>query len=219
MEARIQLFLVSSNRLLREALARLLRKKNDIYVVGVRHCMPEILDEVVGKDSDVLLLEGFSAECAGQPLVPELLKRLPRLKVILLGMDDSGPVFLNSMREGVAGYLLQDASADDVVAAVRAVMQGDAVCPPQLCWTLFRHVAQQASGLPNMRVRVQLGLTRRQQQLLPMIAEGLTNKEIASQLSLSEQAVKNHIHRMLQRVGVEDRLSVVELCRSQGHLL
>ena len=218
-KARIQLFLVSSNRLLREALARLLRKKNDIYVVGVTHCTPEVLDEIAGKTCDVLLLDGCPAEFTGRPLVLELRKQLPRLKVILLGMEESELAFLRSVREGVAGYLLQDASAADVVAAVRAVMQGEAVCPPRLCWALFRHVAQQASGLPSVRIRVQLGLTRRQQQLLPLIAEGLTNKEIASHFSLSEQTVKNHIHRMLQRVGADDRLSVVELCRNQGHLV
>jgi len=64
-----------------------------------------------------------------------------------------------------------------------------------------------------MRVKSHLGLTRRQQQLVPLIAQGLTNKEIALQLNLSEQTVKNHVHRMLQKVGAEDRLSVVEMVR------
>ena len=64
-----------------------------------------------------------------------------------------------------------------------------------------------------MRVKSQLGLTRRQQQLVPLLAQGLTNKEIALQLNLSEQTVKNHVHRMLQKVGADDRLSVVEMVK------
>jgi DNA-binding NarL/FixJ family response regulator len=64
-----------------------------------------------------------------------------------------------------------------------------------------------------MRVKAQLGLTRRQQQLVPLLAQGLTNKEIAAHLNLSEQTVKNHVHRMLQKVGADDRLSVVEMVK------
>jgi two-component system, NarL family, response regulator DegU len=216
---RIQLSLVSSNRLLRESLARLLRKKEDIYVVRVTHCTPEILQEIAKPPCDVLLLDGCPSDIGGRPLLPELLQRRPRLKIILLGMEESEPLFLRSVREGAAGYLLQDASAADVVAAVRAVMQDEAVCPPRLCWALFRHMMRQAAALPNLQIRVRLGLTRRQQQLLPLIAQGLTNKEIAALLNLSEQTIKNHIHRMLQRVGADDRLAVVELCRSQGQLV
>ena len=101
----------------------------------------------------------------------------------------------------------------DVVAAIRAVIQDEAVCPPRLCLSLFKYVAGMRTNLPNVRVKVQLGLTRRQQQLVPLVAQGLTNKEIALQLNLSEQTIKNHIHRMLQRLGVEDRLSAVEIVR------
>jgi DNA-binding NarL/FixJ family response regulator len=70
--------------------------------------------------------------------------------------------------------------------------------------------------MPNFQIRASLGLTRREQQLVQMIGLGLTNKEIAAQLNLSEQTVKNHVHRMLRKAGASDRLAVVELCRTQG---
>ena len=73
---------------------------------------------------------------------------------------------------------------------------------------LFTYAARQPS-VPNPKLRAMHGLTRREQQLLPLIAQGLTNKEIASHLGLSEQTVKNHIHRILQKVGSEDRLSAI----------
>lgn len=216
---KIQLSLVSSNRLLREALTRLLQKKEDVRVVQVAQSISEILQEVSKGCCDVLLLDGCPSELGGRPLLPELLKRRPQLKIVLLGMEESESAFLRSVREGAAGYLLQDASATEVVAAVRAVVQEEAVCPPRLCWALFRHTMRQAATLPSAQIRLRLGLTRRQQQLLPLIAQGLTNKEIASLLNLSEQTVKNHIHRMLQRAGAGDRLAVVELCRSEGQLI
>jgi DNA-binding NarL/FixJ family response regulator len=107
----------------------------------------------------------------------------------------------------------------DVVAAVRAVAQDEAACPPRLCFSLFKYVSREWNLVPNIRVKVRLGLTRRQQQLIPLVAQGLTNKEIASHLLLSEQTIKNHIHRMMQRVGAEDRLAIVEMVRMQGIFL
>jgi len=96
------------------------------------------------------------------------------------------------------------------------VTEGEAVCPPSLCLDLFDYVCQQSRLLPNFRVKQQLGLTRREQQLVEMIGRGLTNKEIAQQLNVAEQTIKNHVHRMLRKVGVNDRLAVVDLCRTQG---
>jgi DNA-binding NarL/FixJ family response regulator len=81
---------------------------------------------------------------------------------------------------------------------------------------LFERVANQKTHPPSFAIRHNLGLTRREQQLVQMISRGLTNKEIASQLNLSEQTVKNHIHRMLRKLGATDRLGAVELCRVPG---
>jgi DNA-binding NarL/FixJ family response regulator len=100
--------------------------------------------------------------------------------------------------------------------AIRAVAQGDAVCPPALCRSLFDHVASSGAWQPGIQVRKNLGLTRREQQLVQLVSEGLTNKEIASRLYLSEQTVKNHVRRMLRKAGATDRLEAVERWRAQG---
>ncbi|MFY9531258.1 MAG: response regulator transcription factor, partial [Candidatus Acidiferrales bacterium] len=139
-----------------------------------------------------------------------------RWKTVLIGMDKDSRLFLETVRRGVMGYLLKDASAVDVVAAVRTIAQGEVVCPPCLCRFLFEYVARQVTEMPSSRVRTQIGLTRREQQLVPLIARGFTNKEIAAHFNLSEQTVKNHIHNILHKVGVEDRLSVLHVYRAQG---
>ena len=134
----------------------------------------------------------------------------------MIGMECDRDVFLRAVREGAVGYVLKDASALEVASAVRAVSDGEAVCPPSLTLCLFEYVSQQTRLMPNFRTKQQLGLTRREQQLVEMIGRGLTNKEIAQQLNVAEQTIKNHIHRMLRKVGVTDRLAVVDLCRTQG---
>ncbi|HEV2315674.1 MAG TPA: response regulator transcription factor [Candidatus Acidoferrales bacterium] len=124
-------------------------------------------------------------------------------------------LFLQSVRSGASGYIPKEASAMDVVAAVRSVAQGEAVCSPRLCKFLFDIVARQRAEAPRRSMTLDLGLTRREQELIPLIEKGLTNKEIASQLYLSEQTIKNHVHRILRKVGAENRLSVSELCRAR----
>jgi DNA-binding NarL/FixJ family response regulator len=165
---------------------------------------------------DVLLSDAAGTALSDLQVIPEAQKAIPGLKVLMIGMEPDKEVFLRAVRSGAVGYLLKDASAVEVVTAVRSAVSNEAVCPPSLCLTLFEYVAKQRTTMPNFQIRASLGLTRREQQLVQMIGLGLTNKEIAAQLNLSEQTVKNHVHRMLRKAGASDRLAVVELCRTQG---
>ena len=218
MSTKISVFLVAGNRLLREALARLLSKRGDFDICGVSPCVPEVTSSIATLGADVLVLDSITVQLSEYALIPEIAKQAPSVKVVLIDMADDPEVFLECVRAGAVGYLLKDASAADVISAVRSVAQGQAICPSQLSMPLFRTVARQWTSVPSSRIKLELGLTRRQQQLVPLIAQGLTNKEIASHLNLSEQTVKNHIHRMLRRVGASDRLQVVDLTRYHGAL-
>ena len=135
---------------------------------------------------------------------------------MMIGMPADRDTFLRSVRDGAAGYVLENASALEIVLAIRSVSNDEAVCPPRLCTILFEQIARQSTQMPSFHIKQQLGLTSRQQQLVQMIARGLTNKEIANQLNLAEQTVRNHVHRMLRKLGATDRLEVAELCRSEG---
>jgi len=121
--------------------------------------------------------------------------------------------FLQYVRAGIRGYLLLGASAKDVWEALEGVHAGKAYCPSALCGLLFNYFEREATSLPSGAVRQQLGLTRREQQLIPLIAQGLTNKEIANRFCLSEQTVKNHLYRMKHKVGADNRLGIVPAIR------
>lgn len=216
MNNKIHVFLVAGNRLLREALAKLLTKKGDVEVCGVSPFLPEISSSIAMQDVDALVLDAITVQLSDYALISEIAAHAPNIKVILIDMDDDSETFLKCVRAGAVGYVLKDASAADVISAVRLVGQGQAVCPSQLCMSLFRTVTRQWTSFPSARIKIELGLTRRQQQLIPLIAQGLTNKEIGSHLNISEQTVKNHIHRMLRRVGASDRLQVIDLTRNEG---
>jgi DNA-binding NarL/FixJ family response regulator len=217
--ARPSVFVAADNRLLREALAHMLSKTGNIEVIGMESPAPLRAESVAQMRPDVLLLTSRGALNDDLLMIQQVRAAAPGVRILLLGLARSEAEFLRCVRAGISGYLLQDASADDVVAGLRAVQAGEAVCPGTLCTALFRYFESEAASLPCASARRRLGLTRREQQLVPLIARGLTNKEIASHFSLSEQTVKNHLYRMKHKTGAEDRLDIVQLYRLQGFLV
>ncbi len=214
----IRVFLLIENRLLREALVRLFRKRSDLTVVGQSWQADLNVQQVLDSNCDVLVVASFQTNCLPASITLECIGQLS-LKVVLIGMDCDEEEFLAAVRAGVTGYLLKDASASDVLNAVRSVFRGEAVCPPQLCSTLFRFVAQTAKEMPARDSALRPELTLRQQQLVSLVAKGLTNKEIASLLNLSEFTVRNHIHRILKQVDAESRSEAVDVIRASGFVL
>src|SRR6266481_8792541 len=132
----IRAFLLIENRLLREALVRLFRKRPDLIVVGQTYPADETPLGILETQCHVLVADSFLPPYLKANLTSK--SGIPAgLKIILVGMAPDEEEFMAAVRSGVTGYLLQDASASDVVAAVRAVFRGEAVCPPQLCSPLF----------------------------------------------------------------------------------
>lgn len=215
MEAKTKVFILCSNRLLRESIARILGKKADFEIVASQAINIVTPDEIIDSGADVVVLDSLEFLLADPGWCSRTLIFGRSLKCVLIAMEADNSRFLTAVRRGARGYVLQDASAADVVAAIRAVAEGQAVCPPAYAQVLFDCIARQADELPSSRRRTQWGLTRREQQLIPLIGQGLSNKEIANHLSLSEQTIKNHIHRILRKVGVSDRLSVLEAYRNE----
>jgi DNA-binding NarL/FixJ family response regulator len=208
---RIKVLLAVGNHLLRKALGRILQQRPDILVMGQSADLSDMELIITRSESDVILLDSVTASALSRQSGIRMRDLNPNAQVLLIGMDADECVFLRAVRAGVRGYLLNEASAADVIAAIHSVARGEAVCPSQLRKALFDTLAGVRKFPPSER-KMGLRLTR-QQELLPMIARGLTNKEIASHLNLSEQTVKNHIHRMLRKVGANDCLQIIEISR------
>jgi two-component system response regulator DevR len=216
MGSRTKVLILCVNRLLRESIARILGKRTDFEITTAPAQPCASIEQVRDSGADVLVLDSldFLLDNFASPPTPGTDEQ--SVKSVLIAMTDDRSSFLTSIRRGARGYVLQNASATDVVFAVRSVAEGHAVCPPHYTEFLFDYVATQTTELPNSQKRAQWGLTRREQQLIPLIGRGLSNKEIANHLNISEQTVKNHIHRILRKVGVVDRLSIYEVLQHEG---
>ena len=207
-----EVFLLAENRLLREALIRLLSKRSEVRVVGSNSYSPSVHHEIITARPQIILLDSSGLACSKSKLITTLRSAVQNLRIVMVDMDPDEQVFLNAIRAGIAGYVLKDASASEVAATISAVAKGRAVCPQSLCMALFRCVMQQALPQPTISWGADLGLSRRELEMLELLRLRLTNKEIALRLNLSEQTVKNHVHHTLRKVGAPNRFSVVELC-------
>ena len=168
---------------------------------------------------DILLLTPRGSMTKDIDVIRDVRVNAPATRILMIGLDGDEREFLQYVRAGVKGYFLRDASAENVLAGMQAVHAGEVVCPGALCGLLFNHMEREATSLPSAAMQHRLGLTRREQQLVPLVAQGLTNKEIAGHFYLSEQTVKNHLYRMKRKIGAQSRLGIVQTCHSQGFLL
>jgi len=212
---RIKVLLLVGNHLLCESLAHIIRQKADIDVMEQSTNLSNMALVMARSECDVILLDSVSAKALTRQCTTRLLDLNPKVRVLMVGMELDESAFLKAVRAGVGGYLLNEASAVDVIAAIRAIVRGEAVCPSQLSRALFDTLAGKLECTPSIR-KMGFRLTRREQELLPMIANGLSNKEIASRLNISQQTVKNHIHRMFRKVGANDRLEVIEIASAES---
>lgn len=216
---RARVYIAAENRLRREALARMLMKRGDMDVVGLNCTGPFRVEKLLEEKPDILLLTSGGSLAEDVHLIRQVRLMAPSVRILLVGMTEEETEFVQYVRAGVQGYLPRDASSEDVLEAMHAVHAGEAVCPGPLCALLFRFFEREATSLDSPLIQPRLGLTRREQQIVPLIAQGLTNKEIANKFCLSEQTVKNHLYRMKHKVGADDRFGIVHLCRTQGFLV
>jgi len=137
MSPEIKLYLLAENRLLRDTLTRLLRKRSEILVVGVNRITTTSKEEIASAHCDVLLTDCFDST-THPAFLSDVLREKPEMKLVLFGMNDDPATFLRAAFLGTCGYMLKDASVAEMVAAVLAAVRDEATCPPNLCLSLIQ---------------------------------------------------------------------------------
>lgn len=205
---KITVYILAGNRLLREALANIV-KRAGFEVVGETEEPHIAAQDLSGLRPSVLLLNGtmFGSESPG--IITEVRRAAPGTPIVLFGAREDTETFFRSVQAGITGYVSSESGASDLVAAIRCAVRGESLCPPRLCRELFKYVAEHTL-VSKRGLQGDYAFTRRERQLLPLISEGLTNKEIAARLIISELTVKNHVGRILRKTGTRDRLSAAQ---------
>jgi len=208
----VRVLVVDDQRLVREGIASLLGIQPGIAVVGTAADGKEAIESALTHRPDVVLMDVRMPEMDGVEAVAVLRRRAPDCRVVMLTTFDDEEYVVQALRAGAAGYLLKDLPAAELAEAVRLAHAG----VTQLDRAAARHVVAALSTHPAPAPVD--ALTNRETDVLRMVAAGATNREIATRLFLSEGTVKNHISRILGRLGLRDRTQAAIYARDHGLL-
>ena len=207
-----RVLILAEIRLDREGLARLLGSDERFDVVGVAASLEEALTALEDVRPDIVLVD--MATRGGADAVRALVAAVPRVKVVALALAEVERDVISLAEAGASGYVEREGSMEDLVAVIESVSRGEALCSPGVTATLFRRIAALARerGLEPFEGR----LTARELDVLRLIEEGCSNKEIAKALSIELPTVKNHVHNILQKLNVHRRTEAVARARRHG---
>lgn len=212
----IRVVLVDDQELVRTGLAMVVDSQDDMTVVGNAADGAAALDVVATTAPDVVLMDVRMPRMDGVEATRRIVQRHPdRPRVVVVTTFDLDEHAFAALKAGASGFLLKDASAEEVLAAIRAVHAGDAVLAPSTTRRLIAHVA---GGLPGPRTGPGPleRLTGREREVLLEVASGASNAEIAARMFLSEATVKTHVGRLLAKLGLRDRVQAVVLAYETG---
>ena len=209
----IRIAIVDDQTLIREGLAALLALIPDLEVVGMAADGRAGVALVAEQKPDVVLMDVRMPGMNGVAAAREIHSRCPHTRIIMLTTFDNDEYVFAALRVGASGYLLKNADPEYLAAAIRAVYAGDAVLDPAVTQKVIRRVAP-ARAEPTLTER----LTPREQEVLHLMAEGISNTEIAERLCLAEGTVKNHVTHILSKMGAQSRAHAVRLAVEWGLL-
>jgi len=201
----IRVFLLDDHEVVRRGVHDLLDDEPDITVVGEAATVEQALIRVPALRPDVAVLDVRLPDGDGVTVCRELRSKMPDLACLMLTSFDDEEALLDSIMAGAAGYVLKQIQGSDLVSAVRTVARGQSLLDASATAKLMarlRSAGQQPAEEPD----VLPGLTDREREILDLIGEGLTNRQIGQRLYLAEKTVKNHISRLLSKLGVERRV-------------
>ncbi|GAA3204674.1 response regulator [Dactylosporangium siamense] len=202
----LRVVVADDQRVIRDGMRLMLSLVDGIDVVAVAADGDEAVTAVAEHDPDVVLMDLRMPRCDGVTATARIRELHPRTQVVVLTTFAEDTEMLAALRSGARGYLTKDASADEVVRALRRVTSGEADLAPQvqrrLLELLPQHAPAAAGPAPD-------GLTDRELQVLRLVAEGLSNTEIAGRLHVSDATVKTHINHVFAKTGVRDRAQAV----------
>jgi DNA-binding NarL/FixJ family response regulator len=205
---RILVLVIEDNRLVRDGLATLLDEHPDLKVVAAVPSANAGLAQMRETTPDVVLVDAALGNGDSHRLVRDLRKEGPETRVIVMDLLPVQEDLIEFVRAGANGFIVKDATIDDFVMTIRSVSKGAGVVPQSLTGTLLSHIADQALSRKDPGVLQAVRMTKRERQITDLIAEGMSNKEIAQRLNIALYTVKSHVHNILEKLALHTRLQI-----------
>jgi len=190
---------------MREGLVTLLEDEPDLKVVGQASSGREAIDSIRQHQPDIVLLDIMMDDMTGLEALRQISAEMPHIRVLILTMHTEEVFFFEALQAGASGYVLKDAYTEELFIAIRSVYQGGIYIPPKLAGRVTQYYVN--SYPPTLLVEP---LTLRERDILDLIFEGLTNIEIAQQLTISLNTIKTHRRHIYEKLNLHDRAGLVK---------
>lgn len=216
----ISIVLLEDNRLLREGIAAMLGKEKDIKVEAVFGDSVKALQWVGKSAPDIILLDLGLRGNSSLHFVKKINKDFQDIRIIAMDLSPVQEDVLLFVKAGVSGFILKDATVSEFLKTIRMVVTGEKVLPPHLTESLFSQIVNDALvESDNSKLIESVRMTRRERQVIDLVADGLSNKEIAQELNLSPYTIKSHIHNILEKLTLHTRVQIAKYAHTSKSYL
>ena len=209
----IRVLVADDHRLFRDGLRALLNSAEDLELVGEAGDGEEVVAQAAAVQPDVILMDLQLPGLNGVEATRRILRSQPSVNVLVLTMFEDTDTVLAAMRAGARGYILKDTDEEALLRSVRAVASGEALFGPGVAERLMRYLAE---ATPSAERAAFPELTDREREVLWLLAQGLSNQEVAQRMGISLKTARNHVSNILGRLQVADRTEAVARARAAG---
>lgn len=211
---KIRVLLIEDNRILRESITAMINGHADVTVAAVSDGRDHTLSKALSVKPDVVLMDLSLDSQNRLDVVKSLKKEFPGIKIIGMGLNPAQSDILEFVQAGAEGFILKNATMEDVIKTIRAVAGGETVLPPLMTGSLFFQVAEHAILKGKRNLKGDIRMTQREKEVTALIVEGMTNKQIGDKLNIATYTVKSHVHNILEKLALHSRLQIAMHARN-----
>lgn len=213
---RIRVLIAHEVRLVRDGLASLLLKSPELAVVELPLEETKLKEKQDGGAVDVVLAVAWSDINAAPGQIRRIKNALPGAKIVVIAVSETENESLEYIEAGASGYVLPGSRPEDLIETIQKVHRGEVSCPPDVLARLFERIVSLRAQIEITKDNQLSSLTQRELEVLHLVADGMSNKEISAHLGVELQTVKNHVHNILEKLRVNNRREAVALSRKLG---
>jgi DNA-binding NarL/FixJ family response regulator len=206
----VSLIIVTDNRLFGECLASVLARCESFTVPAVVQTAEEALQQIQEHQSDIILIDVHLPHTMVLTLTQQLTRDFPHVRVLLLGVTEAEKEIQAYVEAGAGGYVPKNTPFHELQSVIELVTRGETMCSPHIAHAMFARLSELAQTSANSVAHEPVILSDRELEILQLIAEGWSNRQIAEHLYLSPHTVKNHVHNILKKLRVQRRLEAIK---------
>lgn len=205
---KIRLLIIEDNRLLRDGIFSILKPHKDIIIIAASGDGRNTLEKIKQLKPNVVLLD-LGLRSQNSLHVVEIVKRdFPKAKIIIMDLAPVQADILQYVKAGANGFILKDASLNDLLITIRAVADGSTILPPLLIDSLFSQIIEHAVREGKTKIKSAVRMTAREREVILHLGEGMSNKEIGQKMHVSTYTIKSHIHNIMEKLALHTRLEI-----------